>query len=228
MSLSPSFISLKIKSTLFCPTMKFMILFLTRLLSTPHTCCTWVSPCHCLHCFFLWNLLVELLLILQSQAEMFSEADILAPCLCSQSAYSDLMSSTLLLSKDTCLFHLPECSPPPAVVRLSFHSSRNRIKASGCGRSVSWTLLFLFLQNKPCHSPSGNLGNVENPGDRNRCWTSWYYWIKSSHNKPRSAFCLQDKWPNAVGSLITSSSNWMSRTLLLKTQCLGSPCPALT
>lgn len=114
----------------------------------------------------------------------FSETDILVPYLFLQSIYSGLMSSTLLLSKDIYLFHLPECSPSPSVVRLSWHSSRNRIKASSYCWSVSWTLFFLFLQEKPCHSPAGNLGNIENPGDGNGCWTSWCYWIKSSHNKP--------------------------------------------
>lgn len=140
-----------------------------------------------------------------------------------------VQASCLALScclKTIYLFHLPECSPPPAVVRLSCHSPRNRIKESGCGQSVSWTLLFLFLQNKPVTIPPGNLRNIENPGDRNWCWTSWCYWIKSSHNKPWSASCLQDKWPNADGSAITSFSNWMSRPLLLENQWLRPSLPS--
>lgn len=66
----------------------------------------------------------------------------------------------------------PTCQNAPhssAGVSLSCHRPGNRIKASDCAQSVSRTLLFLFLQNKLCHSPPGNLRNIENWGDRNWC-----------------------------------------------------------
>lgn len=73
--------------------------------------------------------------------------------------------------------------------------------------------------------PQGTWETEKNPGDRNWCWTSWCCWIKSSHNKPWSASCLQDKWPSTDGSAITSSSNWMLRPLLLGNQWLRPSLP---
>lgn len=65
-------------------------------------------------------------------------------------------SCSLKTVYSTCL-SVPQ---PAELVTLSCHSPRSRIRASGCGQSVSRTLLFLFLQKQTLLWSPGEFGKL--------------------------------------------------------------------